>query len=96
MLLNDPWVRERAAAAARRWLTEAPRDAEGEVDRAALIDRMSIACYARVATERERQLALDFLEQADAELGTDEAARIEGLTELVLAWWTAIDFRYLE
>ncbi|HRF02611.1 MAG TPA: DUF1549 domain-containing protein, partial [Pirellulaceae bacterium] len=29
VLLNDPWVRERAAAAARRWLTEAPRDAEG-------------------------------------------------------------------
>ncbi len=96
VLLNDPWVRERAAAAARRWLVEAPRDDDGGIDRGALIERISRACWGRGASEQEQELAVDFLAEADARLGTDDAAQVEGLTELVLAWWTAIDFRYLE
>jgi hypothetical protein len=72
IMMNDPFVAEQAAHWGRRVLKE-----EGE--RAARVDRMYLAAFARPATPREQQRAEQFIRQQAAayEIAPQQAAEDE-------------------
>jgi hypothetical protein len=82
-LLNHPWVREQAQAAARRLLVRALDDVTG-------LDFAWRATLGRAPTDSERALTLRHL-QAAGTTGRDEA-----WTEVFHALFASVDFRYLD
>lgn len=83
-LLNHPFVREQAQAAARRILAEASPDKNARIDRAY---RLTLG---RPPSSEERALAQHHLSDA-----TGQSAE-EAWTELFHALFASADFRYLD
>ncbi len=81
-LLNNPFVREQAQAAAQRLLEL------GLADNIARIEHAHLLALGRWPTAQERRLAL-------THLGRDGAAAAEAWTELFHALFASADFRYL-
>jgi hypothetical protein len=84
-LMNSPFVLEQARHAAGRVLTLAGLDEAGRVDRAY---RLALG---RLPSERERRLALAFLQPAQGQ--AEQRAAWEQLCQTLFA---CIDFRYVE
>lgn len=80
LLLNHPWIREQAAAAASR-LIDDPSMAP-----AISLERVYRSLLARPPSEGERRLALEFL----GPVPTHEA-----WTSLIHMLWASVDFRYV-
>lgn len=74
MMMNDPFVAEQAGLWARRALKQ-------EGDRAARVDRMYLAAFARPATPREQELAEQFFRDQGGAYGIapEQAAKSERL-----------------
>ncbi|RPI83498.1 MAG: DUF1553 domain-containing protein, partial [Planctomycetaceae bacterium] len=86
LLLNHPFVRERAAAAARRWLARLPQDDE---ERLAEAFREALG---RPPQDAERELARQTIQEALAESLSLERA----WTELAHLLFASLDFRYCD
>jgi hypothetical protein len=80
LLLNHPWIREQAAAAASRLA------ADPAGDPAAALEVVYRSLLARPPSEGERRLAL-------AHLGP--APTRDDLTGLIHALWASVDFRFV-
>jgi hypothetical protein len=81
LLLNSPWVRERARTAARQDV------ASTEDERLQNVFRRTLG---RPPTDAERQLALARLKEA-----RDSKDRLEAWTDVVQTLFASIDFRYI-
>ncbi len=95
--LNHPFVLEQSEAAAEKLL-----GIHGLADDEARIDWLWQSALGRDATERERQLARDFVRVSgsDDEGGSEGAENSRGVVErwagLVQSVWSTADFRHLE
>lgn len=86
LLLNHPFVRERAGAAARRWLARLHQDDE---ERLAQAFREALG---RLPQDAERELARQTIQEALAESSSLERA----WTELAHLLFASLDFRYCD
>jgi hypothetical protein len=80
LLLNHPWIREQAAAAATRLA------GDSAADPAATLDAVYRSLLARPPSEGERRLAL-------AHLGP--APTHDAWTSLIHTLWASVDFRFV-
>jgi hypothetical protein len=80
LLLNHPWIREQAAAAAARLA------GDPAADPVATLDAIYLSLLARPPSDGERRLAL-------AHLGPDPTH--EAWTSLIHALWASVDFRFV-
>jgi hypothetical protein len=80
LLLNHPWIRERAAAAATRLA------GDPAADPVATLDAIYLSLLARPPSDGERRLAL-------AHLGPTPSH--EAWTSLIHALWASVDFRFV-
>lgn len=86
-MLNHPWVREQATAAAKQLL------AEPGLDEAARLDRVFRMTMGRYPTSTEREISLRHLQEAGARSPAEETAVWASLLQSLFA---SIDFRYVE
>ena len=86
-MLNHPWVREQAVAAAGKLLNEAHPDHASRVDRAY---RLTMG---RMPSPAERTIALQYIQERDAQSPADGIAAWASLFQSLFA---SIDFRYVE
>ncbi len=92
VLMNHPWVIGRAAHAAERF--SACIDAEPELRMpAVMLDRLCLECFGRTATEEERVMAVQFLENLDENVDSRPVERLQHLIQILFA---SLDFRYLD
>jgi hypothetical protein len=81
LLLNHPWIRERAQHAAQRWATlDSPESVR--------LDRAAQAILGRPLSAGERAVAERYL------AGSEDS--LAAWTDLIQAWFASVDFRFLE
>lgn len=92
VLMNHPWVIDRAAHAAVRFSALSVTEPELRTP-AVMMDRLCHECFGRSATEEERVLATTFLENTGEPLSPLNTERLQHLIQVLYA---SLDFRYLE
>lgn len=86
-MLNHPWVREQATAAARKLL------AEPGLDDVARLDRAFRVTMGRCPTSTEREISLKHIQASSAGTPEEQTAAWASLLQSLFA---SIDFRYVE